>query len=160
MDWSCVDYLWIIVMFLSQLFGFSFWRHPFTDDPLVSKSRNAKFPQTLKKLIYSTSWPEVEYIFSSFTVFFKLLTSFLQISSHIFKTLNTISTKSIFCDNTINAICVVFTQYLVNYHVSKILKFYFHSSLLKTKIMDLLSLFYKCLNTACQKLRPNVSNLK
>ncbi len=29
MDWSGVDYLWIIVMFY-QLFGLSFWRHPFT----------------------------------------------------------------------------------------------------------------------------------
>ncbi len=37
MDWSCVNYLWIIVMFY-QLFGLSFWRHPFTsEDPLVSK---------------------------------------------------------------------------------------------------------------------------
>ncbi len=35
MNWSCVDYLWIIVM---QLFALSFWRHPFTaEDPLVSK---------------------------------------------------------------------------------------------------------------------------
>ncbi len=42
MDWSGVDYLWIIVMFLSAV-GLSFWRHPFTaEDPLmmlnVSKS--------------------------------------------------------------------------------------------------------------------------
>ncbi len=33
---SGVDYLWIIVMFY-QLFGLSFWRHPFTaEHPLVS----------------------------------------------------------------------------------------------------------------------------
>ncbi len=31
MNWSGVDYLWIIVM-LYQLFGLSFWRHPFTAD--------------------------------------------------------------------------------------------------------------------------------
>ncbi len=29
MDWSGVDYLWIIVM-IYQLFELSFWRHPFT----------------------------------------------------------------------------------------------------------------------------------
>ncbi len=29
MDWSQVNYMWIIVMFY-QLFGLSFWRHPFT----------------------------------------------------------------------------------------------------------------------------------
>ncbi len=29
MDWSHVDYLFIIFMFY-QLFGLSFWRHPFT----------------------------------------------------------------------------------------------------------------------------------
>ncbi len=45
MDWSAVDYLWIIVMFF--LFGLSFWRHPFiTEDPLMSKRCNAKFLQT------------------------------------------------------------------------------------------------------------------
>ncbi len=43
MDRSGVDYLWIIVMFY-QLFGLSFWRHPFTaEDPLVSKWFNATF---------------------------------------------------------------------------------------------------------------------
>ncbi len=43
MDWSCVDYLWIIVMFF-QLFELSFWRHPFTaENPLVSKWCNAIF---------------------------------------------------------------------------------------------------------------------
>ncbi len=37
MDWSCVDYLWIIGMFFYQLFRLSFWRHPFTaEDPLVN----------------------------------------------------------------------------------------------------------------------------
>ncbi len=35
--------VWIIVMFY-QLFGLSFWRHPFSaEDPLVSKWYNAKF---------------------------------------------------------------------------------------------------------------------
>ncbi len=37
MDWSSVDYLWIIVMFC-YLFVVSFQWHPFTaEDPLVSK---------------------------------------------------------------------------------------------------------------------------
>ncbi len=49
MDWSGMDYLWIIVMFC-QLFGLSFWRHPFTaEDPLVSKWCEAislKYKQT------------------------------------------------------------------------------------------------------------------
>ncbi len=45
MAWSSVDYLWMIVMFY-QLFGLSFWRHPFTEeDPLVSKWCDAKFLQ-------------------------------------------------------------------------------------------------------------------
>ncbi len=81
--------------------------------------------------------------------FFQLLTSFCPICSHIFKTLNTISTTSVCCNHTISTICVVFTQYAVNYHVSKMLTFSFHTSLPKTKIMDLFSHIYKCLNTAC-----------
>ncbi len=41
MDWSRVDYLCFY-----QLFGRSFWRHPFTaEDPLVSKWCNAKILQ-------------------------------------------------------------------------------------------------------------------
>ncbi len=39
-----------------QLFGLSFWRHPFTaEDPLVSKSCNARFSKSVwwvNKLIY------------------------------------------------------------------------------------------------------------
>ncbi len=58
MDWSGVHYLWIIVMFY-QLFGPSFWRHPFTaEDPLVSKLCNAKFQQNFscEETHSSTSW--------------------------------------------------------------------------------------------------------
>ncbi len=73
--------------------------------------------------------------------FFHLLTSFCPICSHIFKTLNTISTTSVCCNHTISTICVVFTQYAVNYHVSKMLTFSYHTSLPKTKIMDLLVIF-------------------
>ncbi len=44
MDWSGVDYLWSIVMFLPA--GLSIWRHPFTaEDPLLSKWCNATFLQ-------------------------------------------------------------------------------------------------------------------
>ncbi len=65
MEWSCVDYLWITVMFY-QLFGFLFWRHPFTaEDPSVSKWCNAKFSK-----IWTNSSTccmlEDEYIFSKF----------------------------------------------------------------------------------------------
>ncbi len=47
MDWSGVDYLWIIVMFfISCLDPNLLWRHPFTEeDPLVNKWCNAKFIQ-------------------------------------------------------------------------------------------------------------------
>ncbi len=41
MDWICVEYLWIFVISY-QLFGLSFWRHPFAaEEPLVSKWRDA-----------------------------------------------------------------------------------------------------------------------
>ncbi len=37
MDWSYVDYLWINKMFY-QLYGLSFWRHPFTaEDPFSNQ---------------------------------------------------------------------------------------------------------------------------
>ncbi len=95
-----------------------------------------------------------------FYIFFQLLTSFCPNCSHIFKTLNAISTTSVCFVHSINTIRVVFTQYAVNYHVSIMLTFSFPTSLPKNKIMDLFSLIYKCLNTACQKWRPNFTNLK
>jgi len=53
--------VWIIVMFY-QLFGLSFWRHPFTvEDPLVSKWYNAKFLQICSDQDTNSStigWPE------------------------------------------------------------------------------------------------------
>ncbi len=98
---------------------------------------------------------EINYI----TVFFQSLTSFCPICSHIFKTLNAINTTSVDCNHTINTIHVDFIQYSVNQHVSKMLKCSFHTSLTHTKIMDLSYIFYKCLNTACQKWRPNVPNV-
>ncbi len=68
-----------------------------------------------------------------FYSFFQLLTSLCPICSHIFKTLNTISTTSVCCDHTIITIHVVFTQYSVNWHTSKQLKCSFHTSLPHTK---------------------------
>ncbi len=54
-----------------QLFGLSFWRHPFTaEDPLVSKWCNATFLQiysdeeTIFSISTSTGLPEGEYIFN------------------------------------------------------------------------------------------------
>ncbi len=44
MNWW-IGVVWIIVIFY-QLFGLSFWRHPFTvEDQMVSKWCNAKFLQ-------------------------------------------------------------------------------------------------------------------
>ncbi len=45
MDQSHIHYLWIIVMFFYQLFGLSFWRHPFTAEDPLSKPCNAKLLQ-------------------------------------------------------------------------------------------------------------------
>ncbi len=61
MDWSDVDYLWCFY----QLFGLSFWWHPFTaEDPLVNKcyiSLNLMKKQTHLHLW----WLEGEYIFNT-----------------------------------------------------------------------------------------------
>ncbi len=70
LDRSGVDYLWIIVM-LYQLFGLSFWRHPFTaEDPLVSKWCNATILKICSswwnKLNYILEGLQVEYIFRKF----------------------------------------------------------------------------------------------
>ncbi len=51
-----------------QLFGLSFWRHPFTaEDPLVSKWCNTKFLQICsdEETNSSTSWMAWEWVFSS-----------------------------------------------------------------------------------------------
>ncbi len=55
-DWSRMDYLWIIVIFLSAV-GLSFWRHPFTaEHPLESKWCLAKFLQICFDKETNTSW--------------------------------------------------------------------------------------------------------
>ncbi len=64
MDWNGVDYLWIIVMFLSAVLDPNpnlFWRHPLTaEDPLVNKWCNAKFiqlcPDTETNLSIAWRW--------------------------------------------------------------------------------------------------------
>ena len=55
--------------------------------------------------------------------FFQSLTSVCPTSCHIFKTLNTISTASVFCGHTIHTFHVVFTQYAVSEHISTMLTF-------------------------------------
>lgn len=55
--------------------------------------------------------------------FFQSLTSVCPISCHIFKTLNTISTASVFFGPTIDSLHVVFTQYAVSKHISTMLTF-------------------------------------
>ncbi len=53
-----------------QLFGLSFWRHPFTaEDPLVSKWWNAKFVLMKKQTHLHLGWPEDEYIISKLSSF-------------------------------------------------------------------------------------------
>ena len=55
--------------------------------------------------------------------FFQSLTSVFLNSSHIFKTLNTISTTSVLCGHTIHTFHVVFTQYAVSEHIYIMLTF-------------------------------------
>ncbi len=65
--WITCGILWCFY----QLFGLSFWRHPFTaEDPLVSKWFNAKFSksdQIKKQTHLHLGWLESEYIFSYFS---------------------------------------------------------------------------------------------
>ncbi len=52
MDWSHVEFTCGFLWCFYQLFGLSFWRHPFTaEHPLVSKWCNAKFHQ-----FFSDEW--------------------------------------------------------------------------------------------------------
>ncbi len=68
MDLSHVDYLWIIVIFLSTV-GLTFWRHPFTaEDLLGSKLCNfSKSAPKKKQTHLHLGWPEGESIFSNFS---------------------------------------------------------------------------------------------
>ncbi len=64
--WITCGLLWCFY----QLFGLSFWRHPFTaEDPMVSKWCNATFLHiSMKKLtLLHLVWPEGEYILSKFS---------------------------------------------------------------------------------------------
>ncbi len=70
MDWSRVDYLWITATFY-QLFGLSFWRHPFTaEDPLVSNLCNAKFLKICSDEKFN-NWNKLFYIFDDLRVYFQ-----------------------------------------------------------------------------------------
>ncbi len=54
MEWSGVDYLWIIVMFLSAV---SFWRHPFTaEDPWWRSDVMLHFSKSDEETNSSASW--------------------------------------------------------------------------------------------------------
>ena len=66
---------------------------------------------------------QVVRIANSIYSFFQSLTSVFLNSSHIFKTLNTISTKSVLCGHTIHTFHVVFTQYAVSEHIYIMLTF-------------------------------------
>ncbi len=70
------EVVWITVMFY-QLFGLSFWRHPFTaEDPLVSKWCNAKFLQICsdEETNSSTSWMAWKWVeFSKYSFLGELL---------------------------------------------------------------------------------------
>ncbi len=71
-------FVWItggLLWCFNQLFGLSFWRHPFaTEDPLVSKWYNATFLQIgFDEETNSSAHPEGEYIFSKFSILGKLL---------------------------------------------------------------------------------------
>ncbi len=74
MDWSGVITCGLLWCFY-QLFGLSFWRHPFTaEDPLVSKWCNAEFLQLFSAVEthLHLGWPEGEYIFSKFSLLWDL----------------------------------------------------------------------------------------
>ncbi len=69
--WITCGLLWCFY----QLFGLSFWRHPFTaEDPLVSKWWNAIFLQICshEQTHLHLGWPEGEDIFSKFSFLVKL----------------------------------------------------------------------------------------
>ncbi len=69
-----VDFIWLTrvewIIDVYELFGLSFWRHPFTaEDPLVSDRCNAKFLTSFpikKQAHLHLGWPEGEYMFSIF----------------------------------------------------------------------------------------------
>ncbi len=74
LEWITCGLLWCFY----QLFGLSFWWHPFTaDDPSVSKLFNATFLQICSdKLIYTSD--DLRYIFSTFIYFCIYLCIFLD----------------------------------------------------------------------------------
>ncbi len=75
MDWSGVDYCDVF----NQLFGLSFWRHPFTaEHPLVSKWCNATFLQICshKETNSYTSWMAWVHLIFGWTIYLKVMSYF------------------------------------------------------------------------------------
>ncbi len=66
MDWSVVDYCDVF----NQLFGLSFWRHPFTaEHPLLSKWCNATFLQIgFSEEVTNSSWSQ-KVLMHGFSIF-------------------------------------------------------------------------------------------
>ncbi len=65
MDWSRV---------VDQLFGLSFWRHPFTaEDPLESDAKFIQIIQMKRQTDPHLGWPEGKYIFSKFSILDEIL---------------------------------------------------------------------------------------
>ncbi len=64
---------WKVACLFYQLFGLSFWRHPFTaEGPMVNKWRNAKFLQIYsnEQKTSSTSWMAWEWVHFYFLLSF------------------------------------------------------------------------------------------
>jgi len=96
--------------------------------------------------------------------FFQSLTSicpiFKVVSCYIFKTLNTISTASIFCGHTIHTFHVVLTQYAVSEQFPQCLHFLNRQAIPPNKIMDCFCSIYKCSHTPFQNSKNNIPNLR
>ncbi len=95
MNWNGVDNLWCFY----QLFGLSFWRHPFTaEHPLMSKWCNATFLQIWwrNKLIYI--WDDLRVsTFSNFSFLGELFLKGLRVGEYIIYTLSQVKSSLLYC---------------------------------------------------------------
>ncbi len=66
--WTGVVWYCGLLLCFYQLFGFSFWRHPFTaEHPLLSKCNCISANLIKKQTQLYLGWPEGDYIFSKFS---------------------------------------------------------------------------------------------